>query len=208
MRQRWRFGDIEGWFYVITITLILALDYGCCAYWNVLCPKCQQRYVASVSSYKVKETSRTKGGLRLDLSEAPGPVDMDDLDRRVAAMTACLDEEAKKVGYRPTDRSWGCPRFVDPGKWKRDCTVIKVVKAAPPSPCSPQWEFLPIAADPRLCEAKGLPPTPACPCRWRTVTQDGMYVITPPALYLWELGTIITGCLNIWSSPFAKCLVH
>jgi len=158
-----------------------------------------------MSGFDVKPNVVTPHGIRLDLRDAPS-TDIVKLDERVGKMIVCLEEELRKVNYHPP-KDWQCQSpLVEPGKFKWDCYPIKVVPAAK-SPCSPDQEFLPVLADPRLCVAKGLEPKPECPCRWRTLVQHGFSVITPPRLYLWELGRQITGCHNLWSTPAARCLV-
>lgn len=187
------------------LVIVVCLLSGCCPLFK-LCPRCPQVYITSLSAFKVKQTTTSPKGLKLDLSEVPqAKIDLNQLDQRVSKMIACMDEELTKVNHRPP-REWACARSeVEPFKWHWDCPTIKVVPAVT-SKCSTE-EMLPVLADPALCRAKGVEPTPECPCRWRTLVQDnGFVVITPPRMYLWELARVITGCDNLWVSPMARCL--
>ncbi len=58
------------------------------------------------------------------------------------------------------------------------------------------------------CLAKGLTPTPDCPCSWRGGVQDEHTVVVTPSFYLfpdWFI-RVYTGCLDPWGSPaLAEC---
>lgn len=198
--------------WMLTLAFFVAIQLfipGCCPLFKVWCPRCPVSFVASLSAYKIGETHKTPKGLRLDLSELPAAKrpDFALLDARVGKMVQCLEEKAQAAGYffsKENREAWGCSYEVRPTLWHWDCPVIKVVEGIV-SPCSDQL-LLKEAAPTELCTAKGLPVDPRCPCRWRTLVQSGMYVITTEAIHLWELARLITRCENLWASPMAMCL--
>lgn len=147
----------------------------------------------------------TPSGIQVDTGGYA--VDFIALDARIAKIEACIRQVAAESLALPAEekKSWQCLREADPNQeLMRDCLVIKVV-APTLSKCS-DWQFIGVAAPDELCLAKGVTPTAECPCMWRTAIQDDNVVITPPAMYLWEVGRIMTSCNNIWYSPYAKCL--
>ncbi|EFK97432.1 hypothetical protein LDC_0530, partial [sediment metagenome] len=96
---------------------------------------------------------------------------------------------------------------VKPEPIKRNCIKIKIVPAVV-SKCHPEWQFIDALAPSDACIAKGMIPTAECPCRWRSGIVNEQNVVVPPAIYLWPVVNIATGCGNPWSSgsPFAKCM--
>lgn len=169
---------------------------------------CYINYYEDVSgAFKVAPTKSTPSGVLVDDSEVPA-VDMLALDTRIDAMEGCFLAAAKNLPEPTPEQlwNWQCirnPKYIEP--IKRGCITIKVV---PPvlSQCQTEYQLLPVKADDKLCEAKGLKPTPQCPCLWRTIILHDTTIITPPALYLWELPRAWSGCNNLWFSPFSHCL--
>lgn len=169
------------------------------------CKTCYSNYFANVTSYKIVPNATTSKGIKVDTASNFN-TDLEELDRRIDKIEACMLEEMRKLPLLTEQQrqEWQCP---DKGfiaeELKRECVQIKVVSAVV-SECS-AWQLLPVLAPNKLCLDKGVIPTIECPCRWRTVVQDDYRIITPPAMYLWELPRVMTGCNNIWKSPFAKC---
>lgn len=59
------------------------------------------------------------------------------------------------------------------------------------------------------CEAKGLEPTPECPCRWRAAIQDQQVAVSTPDLYNVRdpIVRIVTRCMQPWSAPeLVQCM--
>ena len=188
----------------ISILSVLSLSLSACG--DDLSGRCYQNSYQNVTNYEeVRADVMTPSGIRVDTGGYA--VDLATLDARVAKIEACILRMAAESLVLPAEqkKSWQCLREVDPNQeLMRDCLVIKVV-APTFSKCS-DWQFIGVAAPDGLCLAKGITPTDECPCMWRTAIQDDNVVITPPAMYLWEVGRIMTSCNNIWFSPFAKCL--
>jgi len=155
---------------------------------------CPPNFFQNLTSYTVNPTYVTKSGISVDSSY---PIDLDDLDRRLGLIRACI--RAKMA--QELDPSWQCLgyRAIPP----LSCLTIKVVE---PYPSCSEWQLLPVPAPDQLCIDKGLTPTPECKCMWRNLVQDDWVIITPPALYLWEAASSLTGCRNIWKSNFVECL--
>jgi hypothetical protein len=165
--------------------------------------ECPTNYYQNLTSYTVNPTQVTKSGISVDSSY---PVDLDTLDTRILQITACIEAiSASLVQITEEQRlAWDClSRELSKGPFKLSCLTIKVVD---PYPSCSEWQLLPVPAPDQLCIDKGLTPTPECPCMWRNLVQDDWVIITPPALYIWETGKVITGCNNLWSSPFRSCL--
>lgn len=197
------------------LALCLLLS-GCCRMfpswtWMGGCPGPCGRYLtlaSDVTAYEFAATATTAGGISVDASIN---VDLAALERRVRAIDSCVQRQATKIPSM-TDKqklNWGCV-----GQWqggpiqplKLDCLRIKVVPSVA-SKCQSDWQLLPDRAPDAACIAKGLHPTADCPCRWRTVLQGDRTVVTPPAMYLWPVVQMMTGCSNFWASPLAECAV-
>ena len=159
---------------------------------------CYDGRFENVTHYPVNPNHITASGVKVD--DVFG-VDLVVLDERVRKIEDCLVEVAETVKVMKPE--WECITLPEPKPFNRDCLVIKVV-APIYSSCS-DWQFIDALAPQELCDEKGLTATPECPCRWRTAIQDNNVIITPPALYLWDLVRIYTSCNMIWDSPFAVC---
>lgn len=190
------------------LALLAQLICACCPLFRLWCPECVHGGFQSITSYPFRTIHTTPKGIRVDDGMGYG-ADLAKLDARVDAMETCFREEMRKLPVLTLEQqnAWGCQMVKGFGEsWplKRTCIWIKVV---PPvtSTCSDQ-QFIPAKAPDALCRAKGIEPTAECPCLWRTAIQDDRVIITPPAMYLWEIGRLWTLCNNVWASPFARCL--
>jgi hypothetical protein len=165
--------------------------------------QCYNGYFENITNYTVKPDAVTPSGIRVDTGGYA--VDFIKLDARLAQMEACIQEVARASLALPREtlQKWQCLKF-DDTPLNRACLVIKVVSPAYSS-CS-DWQHIPVEAPADLCEAKGLTPTADCHCLWRTAIQDNNTIITPPAMYLWDVGRMMTTCNDVWRSDFAKCL--
>ena len=139
---------------------------------------------------------------------------MKEIDGRVRAIEDCILRKYSELGETSQEQQaeWHCWRrtFSSTDILKRECLIIKIVEPYKRNPSCEEydWQLLPIKVADALCISKGLTPTEKCPCMWRTLIQDENVIITPPAIYLWELGRMMTSCNNIWASPFSECLSH
>lgn len=156
----------------------------------------------------VNVDAKTPSGIQVDTGGFA--VDLKELDRRVAQIEECVlnvtrNDYAENLDIK-TQMAWGCwtDNFNDRQKLKRDCLVIKVVSPAATS-ADGLWQLLAATAPDYLCEQKGQKPDAAHPCRYRVIVVDENILVTPPALYLWEIVSIMTGCTQIWNNEFAKC---
>lgn len=167
--------------------------------------RCYQNFYQNITNYEVSPDVVTPSGIKVDAGGYA--VDLVALDARIAKIEACIQAAAAESLALSAEekKSWQCLREVDSDqKLSRECLVIKVVTPTF-SKCS-DWQFIGVMAPDEGCLAKGLTPTSECPCMWRTAVQDDNIVITPPAMYLWEVGRIMTSCNDVWHSPYAKCL--
>lgn len=108
------------------------------------------------------------------------------------------------------DLAWDCRRAkLDcDQQFNFACLNIKVVRPVL-SQCTTMGdgiteepvELLDVPAPDAGCMAKGLTPSPECPCRYRMI-QQGNTVITTPTVYLYDLIERWTSCANYWASPF------
>jgi hypothetical protein len=160
----------------------------------------------SVTSIEIKPNHTTPKGYQIDIDLSKYPTDFNKLDERITKTEECLIQTVKEQQNTPQSikDTWMCLREPTPEPFNKKCLRIKVVDPIF-SKCS-DWQFIDVLAPQSLCEAKGLPVNSECPCRWRTSIQGDNWIITPPTMYLWELGRIYTSCNNIWNSPYAKCL--
>lgn len=173
---------------------------------------CHENHFQNISKYVFTKTHGTKSGIEIDLKEVNkrDTIDLGILDTRINLIVSCIKDVGNNIGTI-TDQEkakWACVanvfdiKFIDQ---KLKCLKVKVVEPIL-SKCS-EWQFLDLeTSNDQPCLDKGIKPTRECPCRWRTAIQDDCIVVTPTALYLWDIGRALTSCNNIWVSPFAKCL--
>jgi hypothetical protein len=168
------------------------------------CQSCYGSMIFEDKYYDVKSNITTPKGWHVDATEQS--FDVAAFDARMDKIETCLLGLMTEYKTLTEDQrvKWGCwPRGYDPKPLSRDCLEFKIVPAV--KGCS-DWQFTKVLAPDAGCLAKGITPTPTCPCRYRTYVQGNRIVVTPPALYLWEVTRIVTGCSGAWSSPFAKCM--
>ncbi len=183
-----------------TLTSFLILFSGCPETATEVCPG---NFYGTPFSVSFAPNLITKSGIRVD---SQFPVDLDILDSRIDAISECIRTISKAKPYITEEErvAWGCLSTTMRQDVPLSCISIRVVE--PILSCS-EWQLLPAPAPDELCRAKGLEPTVECPCHWRSLIQNDYTLLTPPALYLWDVAKIITGCNNIWFSGYNKCLV-
>ncbi len=172
-------------------------------------PVCYHNNYQTLKRYPVNFTQMTSMGIGVDSTGQK--VDLAIIDRLTSQLDICLEksfkanptitsELAKKADCR-TDV--GVPRVRFDNIYIKTCFKVKVPNDWEYSKCYPEEQLLPISAPDALCEAKGLHPTPECPCRWRVETQDDYIIVSPPNLKLFkaELARMVTGCNNVWIVP-------
>ena len=174
---------------------------------------CYENYYQTITDYSVNPNATTPKGIQVDTGGYQ--VDLARIDGRIDKIWSCI-QDVTAINPIPQPE-WQClkTKFSPDEKLKRDCLVIKMVKPFYTNlKCSEEnWQFIGydekstegLKAPDALCEAKGLKPSKECPCMWRTAIQNENIIITPPDIYLWEIGRL-TSCNNVWHSPFAKCL--
>lgn len=163
---------------------------------------CYENYFQNITEYKINPVYQTPKGIGLDVTDVGIFPELNLIDERVDKIEECILNVTKSI--TKIEPIWQCIRALPVENLKRECIIIKVVQPVY-SKCQSNWNLLPILAPEQLCIEKGIIPTKECPCRWRSVVQDDNVIITPPALYLWDIVKIYTGCNNFWYSPFAAC---
>lgn len=144
---------------------------------------CYENNYATLERYETDFTEKTPGGIWVDATGQD--VDLAKIDTLTDELESCLGVSVN-----------------------RECIGVKIPDDWFVSPCSGE-ELLLIPADDSLCLAKGVTPTPECPCSWRVETQDDNIIVIPPGLELYkaELARIVTGENNVWVVPqITACL--
>ena len=164
---------------------------------------CPPNYFQNLIFLTLNPTQVTKSGISVDSTYW---VDLDTLDTRIGQINTCIEAISASIVQITEEQrvAWGClNRELRQGPFNLSCLSVKVVD---PYPSCSEWQLLPVSAPDQLCRDKGLTPTPECPCMWRSIVINDYILVTPPALYLWDVATIFTGCLNLWVSPYSSCL--
>ena len=138
--------------------------------------------------YTVTSIQKTPKGIAFDPSGLP--INPLLIDRLVDEVEACLGMSVDRSVF-----------------------TVKVAADWVPSCGGPSWpapqELLPVETqDPSGCLAKGLTPTPQCPCRWRAGVKFPNIIVTTPAFYLFKDALLrwLTGVINVWGNlAFAEC---
>ncbi|MEK7625100.1 MAG: hypothetical protein AAB467_01985 [Patescibacteria group bacterium] len=158
-------------------------------------------------SYRVTPTQWTTDGIAIDPTgqEAP-PERIDELTHEVET---CLADAFGNPPHLPDDvrRDADCLVETFTLPYDRVCLTVKIPDDWTLS-CSGD-QVLPRVAPAELCRAKGLEPSPECPCRWRGGIQDNSVIVVTPNLFLYKdpLVRMITSCNNPWMHPsLAACL--
>jgi len=144
---------------------------------------CYENHYLTLKRYDANFTLQTPKGIWVDATGQN--VDLAKIDELTDELESCLGTRVN-----------------------RECIGVKIPDDWFVSECSGE-ELLPISADDSLCLAKGVTPTPECPCNWRVETQDDNIIVVPPGLKLYkaELARIVTGENNVWVVPrITACL--
>lgn len=153
-----------------------------------------------VTSYSVSVPSTTPGGVRYG-----GALDPAHIDRAVNAVAVCLERFQE-----PTQEQRVAMECL-PGVIRRDVDRkafdVYLADDWRPACRDPKEQTFPCQIGPQGCLAKGLDPTPECPCMCRSVVQSNRTIITTPNLKLFpaELVRLVTGCNVVWAGPLAEC---
>ena len=200
------------------ICLALGILLLACAQYT---PMYQNDY-ARITDYKIDPDTVTPHGVDVDRSGFE--VDLALIDTVVDKTEGCLAEHFDKlIPYcveqkelcqpilkdRQHSEFWkcydiivGCNTYVRvKNGFKRSDFKIKI---------TPDWHYacdgqtmvFPCGIDPKACVAKGLEPTPECPCSCRSTLQDYDIITTPQFQVLaGELVRLTTGFNNPWNVP-------
>ena len=166
--------------------------------------------------YEVNPTLVTPKGIEVDLSGQS--ISLEDIDRKVAEVEDCLAKTFSGGQIPEEDFASGqCQKKTFNPHVCRDCLVVKIPNdwelSCNNNPQTNQpFQLLPLSHttyDPTPgCIAKGLMPTPECPCRWRAGLQDNHIIVATPDLYNFKdpLIRYITGCNGFWyDEKLAAC---
>lgn len=170
-------------------------------------PECVSHLYESQFRYDVTPAFTTPGGLAVDPTGQA--VDPATIDRLTDEVEACLAAEFGRPARLPPEVRAAADCLGDTFALPiaRECLVVKVPDDWEKS-CDGDQQVLPAQAPAALCQAKGLVPTAACPCRWRAGIQDDHVLVTTPSLYLFKdpLVRLATGCNNPWAHErLARC---
>jgi hypothetical protein len=166
-------------------------------------------HLPSRTRYPVSATRRTPAGVAVDDPRAELPDAT--VDEAFAAVESCLAAKPRTMTAGDT-AMWGgmnCSTSRIPATVNRAHLVVKVAPDWHVSACSGQQLF-PCQIDSSGCLAKGVQPTPECPCQCRHAVQEhaGVYtlIVTPDALLLRAaIVEAVTGCENPWAGLLAEC---
>jgi len=188
-------------FVLVGLVLILAtlscVNGDCCDFYEY----------KSQFHYQVRPSQSTTKGIAVDLTGQD--VSLEVIDRLTDEVEACLKETFGVPPILPEDvrQKAQCRDETFNLPIARKCLVVKIPDDWEFS-CDKSQQVLPIKSTSyrpldALCEAKGLEPTPECPCRWRAGIQDDNIIVATPSLYLYKdpLIRLITGCNNPWGHP-------
>lgn len=144
---------------------------------------CYNNGYKTLKEYDVNFNQKTPRGILVDSTGQD--IDLNEIDRQTAELEQCLGVSIS-----------------------RSCFAVKIPDDWETSACSGE-QLLNIPAPDELCRAKGVEPTPECPCRWRVETMDDNIIVVTPNLKLFkaELARIVTGQNNVWIVPqITRCL--
>lgn len=171
---------------------------------------CAQFHFGSQFDYEVHPAFTTPGGIKVDPTGQAVSAEM--VDRLVNEVEQCLAEQFPG-GKIPADVRVAAQCQSDSFDLPvRRCFTVKVPDDWEWACAGSQEQVLPLAhttnAPPdELCLAKGIVPTPECPCRWRAGLQDDDIIVTAPNFRVFKdpLIRLITGCNNPWVEPLRTC---
>lgn len=180
--------------FVYGLVIVLAL---------LLVAGCDPGYAASrlknVTHYTVNPDRVTPGGV-----EYQGGLDPARLDALTAEVARCL----AGVQEPTTEQRVSLQCLPLPIRRDVDMRSFSVMLAPDWHPsCYDHEQVFACEVDPKLCEEKGLPDDPACPCSCRSATQDDRVIVVTPNLKLYgaELTRLVSGCNNVWFPPLNAC---
>lgn len=177
-------------------TILFLFSFGC----NNDCP--DTYHFKDQTSYEVNPEFTTKNGIAVDPTGQNISPDL--IDGLTDEVENCLIEAFGFPPVIPEEvmRDSMCVGETFDLPIHRECLTVKIPDDWLLS-CDGSQQLLPNIAPRELCEAKGLTPTPECPCRWRAGIQDNQTIVVTPSLYLYKdpLIRIVTGCNNPWGHP-------
>jgi len=166
--------------------------------------------------YKVARSHTTGLGVAVDLSghDELWPEIGAQIDSEIVELYQCLREQGlmgRRIAPSEVPGAWcyNDPIVIRDEMSCRGCLEIKVPRKWESSCIDASIQLLPVSAPDWHCIAKGLTPTPECPCRWRAGIQDGNILVTTPDLGMFrhELLRYISGChLPSANALLSKCL--
>lgn len=168
---------------------------------------------ASQFHYDVRPSQSTSKGIAADLTGQD--ISLEAIDRLTDEVETCLRLAFGDPPIIPEDvrQKAACRGKTFRLPLARECFVVKIPDDWELS-CDQSQQVLPLKSTSyrppdKLCEDKGLEPTPECPCRWRAGIQDDNTIVVTPSLYLYKdpLIRMVTGCNNPWGHPvLAHCV--
>ncbi len=159
-------------------------------------------------TYPFVQSDTTAEGVRVDTSGLS--VDLDDLDRRIDAVESCLASTFGTPALIPPDvaASGQCDSDTFPLPLRRQDLEVKVAGDWVWS-CDGTQQLIPVQGpDDSACLAKGLVPTPECPCYWRAGIEGNRTIVVTPDFHMMAdpLVRQVTGCNDVWSTTaLSKC---
>ncbi len=179
---------------------------------NTSCKNCPEYGYQSQFNYSIKTAFTTPSGIAVDPTGQAVSAEL--IDRLTDEVETCLAVAFGATPVIPVDAAVAgqCLNRTFDLPFRRNCLTIKVPDDWELS-CDGEEQLLPLSRTTyrppdELCRAKGLEPTPNCPCRWRAGIQDNHTIVTTPNFYLYKdpLIRMFTGCNNLWAVPaLAQC---
>lgn len=157
-------------------------------------------------SYDYHPNATTPEGIRVDTSGEA--VDLADLDRRVDFVESCLAGKFGSPPALPPSVVSGsqCDSTTFPLPLLRRDLQVKVAANWVWS-CDHTQELIPVPSPDSGCVAKGLTPTPECPCYWRVGIQGNQVIVVTPDLHMLQdsVTRMATGCNDVWMEGLSAC---
>lgn len=189
--------------------------------------RCPSNGYRTEKYYPFTLTERTALGLALDTTT--GAIDAAFVDSAYATLVACLREQftatpsiTRELALQADCQEHGNTLKIEFNTLDTDaaCYGAKIAPDWVTDRCGGGEQELPVEGYDYVCIAKGLTPTPECPCRARVETEraelpgpNGAYmaniIITPPnqKFFKAEIARNMTGCNNVWIVPqIVACL--
>ena len=172
--------------------------------------ECSSFLYGSQFDYNIQPEFTTPGGIKVDPTGQDISAEL--VDRLVNEVEQCLAEQFPggkipaevRIAAQCQAESFDLPvhrcfTVKIPDDWELAC-------ANSAEQVLPRSHTIYVPPD-ELCLAKGIIPTPECPCRWRAGLQDDDIIVTTPNFRVFKdpLIRMITGCNNPWVEPLATC---